>query len=81
MIKHSSPLATLRKTHGLTQHRLADLCGCHRNNMQAYETGRCSTDNMTLKLAHSMASAFGITLDEFYRIVKPEEPTKIDWGI
>ena len=57
-------LKDLRKSRGLTQAQLAELSGVNSRQIQRIENGESEIGNVTLKNAHALAKALGITIEE-----------------
>lgn len=58
-----SPVRILRKERGLTQEQLAGEVGCDQTTISDVEVGRLRP---SLRLARSIASALGSTLDDLF---------------
>ena len=57
-------LKEIRKFVGLTQKELAERAGINIRQVQKYESGEYSLDNMTAKTALGISEALGCTIDE-----------------
>lgn len=59
-----STLKEIRKLCGMTQRELAEKSGINIRQIQKYESGEYSIENMTSKTAGVIASALGVTVEE-----------------
>lgn len=59
-----SPLKYYRSEKGLTQKQLADATGINIRQIQKYESGEYSVENMTLKNAQLIADTLGINVSQ-----------------
>ena len=59
-----STLKEIRKLCGMTQRELAENSGINIRQIQKYESGEYSIENMTSKTAGVIASALGVTVEE-----------------
>lgn len=57
-------LKEIRKLCGMTQKELAEKSGVNIRQIQKYESGECSLDNMTAKTAGAISSSLGCTVEE-----------------
>lgn len=56
-------LASLRLAAGLSQKKLAELCGIDQPHVSRYESGK---HEPSISLANGLATALGVSLDDFY---------------
>lgn len=61
-------LKELRKLCGMTQKELAEKSGVNIRQIQKYESGEYSLDNMTAKTADAISHALGCSIDELIKI-------------
>lgn len=61
-------LKELRKLCGMTQNGLAEKSGVNIRQIQKYESGEYSLDNMTAKTADAISHALGCSIDELIKI-------------
>ena len=59
-----SKLKELRKLCGMTQKKMAEKSGINIRQIQKYESGEYSIENMTSKTASAIAESLGITIEE-----------------
>lgn len=64
-------LPELRKEHGLSQQRLAELLGVTRQTIISIEKGRFDP---SLPLAFQLAATFGLRIEDIFT------PDRADWG-
>ncbi len=57
-------LKELRKSRNLTQAQLAELSGVNSRQIQRIENGESDISNVTLKNAHALAKALGVSMEE-----------------
>lgn len=61
-------LKELRKLCGMTQRELAEKSGVNIRQIQKYESGEYSLNNMTAKTADSISRALGCSIDELVKM-------------
>ena len=63
-----STLKEMRKLCGMTQRELAEKSGVNIRQVQKYESGEYSIENMTSKTASCIAESLGITIEELINL-------------
>lgn len=63
-----STLKEMRKLCGMTQRELAEKSGVNIRQIQKYESGEYSIENMTSKTASAIAESLGITMEELINL-------------
>lgn len=63
-----STLKEMRKLCGMTQRELAEKSGINIRQIQKYESGEYSIENMTSKTASAIAESLGITMEELINL-------------
>ena len=61
-------LKEIRTFVGLTQHELSEKSGINIRQIQKYESGECSIENMTAKTACGLSEALGCTMEELINL-------------
>ena len=63
-IKLGDNLKKARKSKGMTQEEVSDLCGCVKQNIQRAETGKV---NPTAYFLYRVSRALGVPVSDFFK--------------